>query len=166
MVRRSPAVLSDSCPKRHKALKLETWKLHWHLFSHCGRLRARRKLCAFQRCGPEVLFWEVSRGQSTGFRLGKNFAADHICCVNVALRVANGYVLNDRTSAAVGRIRPHGGPFLGEYGVHLTDDFAIIITDQHLVLLCFEISALRSRRRTVPYPTPSFLAICRRLAPS
>ena len=33
MVRRSPAVLSDSCPKRHKALKLETWKLHWHLFS-------------------------------------------------------------------------------------------------------------------------------------
>ena len=93
---------------------------------------------------------EVSRGQSIGFRLGKNFAPNHIRRPNVSLIVTHGYVLNDRTSAAVRRIRPHDGPFLGEYGVHLTDDFAIIITDQHLLLLWVEISALRSRRRTVP----------------
>jgi hypothetical protein len=51
--------------------------------------------------------------------------------VNVALIVADGNVLNDGASIAVGRIRPHDGAFLGEYGVHFTYDLTGIISDQH-----------------------------------
>jgi hypothetical protein len=84
---------------------------------------------------PEVLFWEVSRGRSTGFRLGKNFAPNHIRRPNVPLRVTHGYILNDRTSAAVRRIRSNHRAFPSEYSGHFTYDLAIIISDHHLVLL-------------------------------
>ena len=80
-------------------------------------------------------FWEVSRGRSTSFRLGQDFPADHICCVNVALRVANGNVLNDGTSAAVSRISLNHRAFPTVYGICFTDDLAIIIMYQHLALL-------------------------------
>ena len=78
---------------------------------------------------------EVSRGQSTGFRLGKNFAPNHIRRVNVSLIVADSDVLNDGASSAVSRTRSNHRAFPSEYGVHLTDYLAIIISDHHLVLL-------------------------------
>ena len=76
---------------------------------------------------------DCSPSGSPAFRseLGQNLPADNVRRANVALRVTNGYVLNDGASTAVGRIRPHDGALLGEYGVHFTYDLTGIISDQH-----------------------------------
>ena len=67
--------------------------------------------------------------------LGKNFPTDNVRRVNVALRVPNSYVLNDGASAAVSRTRSNHRAFPSEYSAHFTDYLAVIISDQHFVLL-------------------------------
>lgn len=81
-------------------------------------------------------------------QLGKNFPTDNVRRVNIALCVANGYVLNDGASTAVDRVRANHSVILRDHGVHFADDLAGIISDQHLAILRFETFALRSRTQT------------------
>src|SRR5947208_613121 len=85
---------------------------------------------------------------------------------DIALTVADGNVLGDRTSVVVDRIGRDHSAFPCDRSVHFADNLASVITDYHSGAPSIWIHALRSRSLTVPYPIPSFSAISRRLAPA